>query len=248
MKRPIAAMLWLSLASLGACGEAGPEPAEPSGSESGWATPPVIETVEQDADHILVSGRAGAGSRVRLTASDGAAHGASADPDGLFQVRLPQAETARLVQPSILRTGEIVPGEGWLFLPPGSDDRAALLRPGSAAVRFNQALMGAVDYDGSGVLVSGRAGAGGEVRVTVDGSPAAVALASADGRYVARLPPTPPGLHVIRATSGPATAAVSIQLSAPETGTFQASATDSGWRVIWPLPGGGSQATWIVGD
>ena len=248
MKRPIAAMLWLSLASLGACGESGPEPVEPSGAESGWATPPVIEAVDREADDILVRGRAGAGSRVRLTASDGAAHGASADADGRFQMRLPQAETARLVQPSILRTGEIVPGEGWLFLPPGPDERAALLRPGSAAVRFSDALVGAVDYDGSGLLVSGRAAPGAEVRVTVDGSPAGVALANADGRYVARLPPTPSGLHVIRATSGPATGAVSIQLTAPETDTFQASATDDGWRVIWPLPGGGSQATWIVGD
>lgn len=248
MKRPIAAMLWLSLAGLAACGESGPEPVDPTASQSTWATPPVIESVESGPEGILVSGRAGSGSRVQLTAAEGAAHGASADADGRFQVRVPAAEAARLVQPSILRTGEIVPGEGLLFLPPGRDGRAALLRPGAAAVRFNDALVGAVDYDGGGVLVSGRAAPGAEVRVTVDGSPAGAALAGGDGRYVVRLPSTPAGLHVIRATTGQATSAVSIRLAAPEGATFRASMTDSGWRVIWPLPGGGAQATWIVGD
>lgn len=247
MKRPIAAMLCLSLAALGACGETGPEPAEPAASQSSWATPPVIEAVASGADGVLISGRAAPASRVRLTAAEGAAHGASADAEGRFQVRIPTSEAARLVQPSILRTGEIVPGEGWLFVPPGRDDRAALLRPGAAAVRFNDALVGAVDYDG-GVLVSGRTAPGAEVRVTVDGSPAGAALAGADGRYVVRLPPTPVGLHVIRATTGQATSAVSIRLEAPEGSTFRASLTESGWRVIWPLPGGGAQATWIVGD
>lgn len=248
MKRPIAAMFCLSLATLGACGESGPEQAEPAASQSSWATPPVIVAVESGADGVLISGRATPASRVRLTAAEGAAHGASADAEGRFQVRVPTAETARLVQPSILRTGEIVPGEGWLFLPPGRDDRAALLRPGAAAVRFNDAMVGAVDYDGGGVLVSGRAAPGVEVRVTVDGSPAGAALAGGDGRYVVRLPPTPAGLHVIRATSGQATSAVSIRLETPEGATFRATTTDSGWRVIWPLPGGGAQATWIVGD
>src|SRR5690606_8285247 len=108
--------------------------------------------------------------------------------------------------------------------------------------------VGAVDYDGGSVLVSGRITPGAEVRVTVDGSPAGAALAGGDGRYVVRLPPMPAGLHVIRATAGQATAAVSIRLEAPEGPAFSASLTDSGWRVIWPLPGGGAQATWIVGD
>lgn len=246
MKRLTAALFLILASPLAGCGEEASAPIAPATETSGWAAPPVISDVSPSADGVHVTGRAGPGDRIRLTAPEGAAYGATADAAGQFELDLPPSTAPRLFQASILHAGGITPAGGWLFLAPGNAPPGALLRPGAGAQVFEpRALIEAVDYDGGGALVSGRAAPGAEVRVSLDGSPAGAGLADADGRYVVRVPTVSPGAHVIRAAAATGGAAVTVDLAAPADGAFSAARNADGWRIVWPLPGGGVQATWL---
>ncbi len=247
MKRLIAA-LFLTCGAMAGCGPE--EPAAPAAAaQSEWSAPPVIDQVAATAEGVRIAGQAAPGARISLIAHEGAAHGATADPQGRFEVNLPVAASPRLFQAVIVHTNGATPAPGWLFVPPGGAAPAALLRPGAGALPIGDSgLIAAFDYDGGAAVASGRAAPGVEVRVSVDGEAAGAARAEADGRYRVQLPPIPPGLRRIRVEAGQDEATADLRLIAPGEATFSAEAQDHGWRVIWPLPGGGAQGTWLILD
>jgi len=243
-------------AVLAAC-SAPPAPEAPTpvseAEKAGYMPGPVLERVAAAPGGVVVHGTARAGGRVRATAASGEAYGATADQRGRFALEIPVPGGGPLFAKLSVQDGQrSTPAEGWLFSPPGDPAAATLLRPGAPAlvVRRDAPLIAAVDYDaGGGAAVSGRAAAGAEVRLTVDGVASGTARADRAGRWSIRLNRVPPGAHVLRASSGGQTRERRVVLAAGSPGAGAAIVQEpDGWRVDWAPPGGGSQSTIVFTD
>lgn len=229
------------LALLAACSNARTDQAQPKGETTiGWAAPPRIDTVRRTpSGGLTVSGRAGPGARVVLRGADGMAFAASADDAGRFDIHMGAPTGDVLLTPETQTGQDAAPAPERLLILGGGQGPMALLAPGAASVRLDGAgALGAVDSDGRVLALSGQAQAGSSVRVTVDGRPGAVAQADAVGRWTA----------VVGSSTGPARLGVGSQVyDFPGDGgaTAQAVRSGAGWRLVWDVPAGGRQVTWL---
>ncbi len=252
-REPIFVALAVAMAGLTACG-----PAEPvSGTAgargaAGWSTPPTLLQVAADAGGVVVLGQANPEARVRAMNVDGATFGATADRNGRYAIQIP-GSAPRLLSVAAEDDGRFAAIDGVLFVPPSAPQAAALLRPGDGArpVQSDASFrLTAVDYDqAGGVAVSGQAPAGQPVEVWLDGALAAQGAADSAGRFALPLAArVGPGPHTFRIVSGEARRERTVTLTPPETvQAFVAEPEVGGWRVKWPLPGGGSQSTILIG-
>lgn len=228
------------LTLLGACsGEpSGPE-ATPGEGQAGWAAPPRIESVSRTAGGLTVSGHAAPNARVVLRGVDGAAFAASADGVGRFDIRMTAPAGDLLLIPETQTGQDAAPAPERLLILANGQGPMAMLAPGAASRRLDGAgLLGAVDSDGRMLALSGRSTAGQEVRVTLNGRPAAVATTAADGRWSA----------VVGPAGGPARIGVGARVyDFPGEGGVdgQAARAGEGWRLSWAVPVGGRQTTWL---
>jgi hypothetical protein len=226
-----------------------------SNAERGYAPPPQVLSAVRTADgHLLISGTAPGGSRVRLATPAGDATFATADAGGAWRLEIPQAGEVRLFGLSATTAGRTTQAEGYMVVAPGGE--VAQLRSGSGArvlVKRSMALeVLNVDFDRKGgAVVSGMAPAGAPVAVQIDDKTAVRVKASSEGRFILPLnEPLRPGLHAIAAASASSRAEQSLEVSSapkPQGGPFGAQPVPGGWRVDWLTPGGGIQSTILYG-
>ncbi|MBX7248230.1 MAG: hypothetical protein K1X35_04175 [Caulobacteraceae bacterium] len=227
-------------------------PAPPSEAEkAGYLPAPQVLTVEAAPDGApVIRGKARPSGRIRATLPSGEAYGATADSQGRFELELPPGRSAVMVAISAEDAGRSTPAEGWLFVPPGDYARAVMLRAGAPSFALSPAspLISVVDFDAAGAAgVSGRAGPGLEVRLTVDGTPAAQDRADENGAYTLRLGPRS-GLHRLHALADGRSQERVVDfspLAQPPTGAFAVARVADGWRIDWRPPGGGAQTTYV---
>lgn len=205
---------------------------------------------------LSVQGTAPPGSKVSLRSPEGDSAEASADADGHWSLSLPRSKTPRLYAFDASLDGRTVRAEGALCVTPSG--ALLVLRAGSGAVVVGAAgglNLADVDFDGGGGLAaSGLTAPNAAVRLTLDGAPAGLGQADANGRYVVlgldprRAPAS--GVHKIGVESPTGLSAsvpVSLAPAAPlaEAQIYRASAASGGWRIDWRLPGGGVQTAVI---
>lgn len=174
--------------TLAACGSSETRTANDEAVQGeAWLTPPVITGVEQRADGLIVRGDAAPGARVVLRTGQTAGFAASADKAGRFEIQMPSPDAALILIPEIQAGQMQTPGREQLLLIGGSAPLSALLSDGGASRRLGLApLLDAVDGDGRGLVVSGRAEPGVEVTVMAGGM-AVHAVAGDDRRWTASL-------------------------------------------------------------
>lgn len=230
----MAALLALSLA---ACEPAAPDTAEDTGG--GWTGPARVLAAGRDGGGVRVEAQAAPRARVVLADSAGDPVAASADDEGRIVFRLASPAAPRLFA---VETRDAAHGavtlERILVLP---DGQAAILAPGGAAWVAGAGLT-AVDYDGGDLIASGRAAPGARVTIVVDDRPPVSATADSAGRFVAPLG---------RVGAGPVRIAIDgrttdLDLAAPAGDALTVVRSGPGRAVVWPLPGGGAQWTWIA--
>ena len=187
----LSAALALPVAGALALAACGPAETRKAGDETvqgaAWLTPPVITGVEQRADGLIVRGDAAPGARVVLRTSETAGFAASADRAGRFEIQMPSPGAALILIPEIQTGQSQTPGREQLLLIGGGTPLSALLSDGGASRRLGLApALDAVDGDGRGLVVSGRAEPGAEVTVTAGGV-VVHAVAGDDRRWTAGL-------------------------------------------------------------
>ena len=217
-----------------------------------YASPPVaLRVLDDGSGTITVQGLAGPDERVRLIQMNGIAHGVTADSAGAFTISVPGSVDAdRLFNLSVERAGQSVSSDGWLYSPASAPERSVMLRVGGASLPVGDApLLAVVDMDGGGgVALAGRTEPDATVRVAVDGQSVGSAKAGTDGRWFMVLSAAiSPGSHQLSATVGDHREQRDVNLIfVRPTGPLEATTVDGATRVAWALPGGGSQATWIL--
>lgn len=217
-----------------------------------YLNPPTVTTVRANAGQVLLSGKAPAGSRVRLATPAGETVFAQADAKGAWSLTLPTAAEARIFGLSTTAGARTVQGEGYLLLTAAGE--AVLLRAGAGAIRIGRegrSGVDAVDFDREGgAVVSGRAPANAELRIHIDGDQTAEGRADANGHYAVSLAqPISAGQHQIDVFGDAAENSVSIdaQPAAPvSSGPFRVSAVAGALRIDWMTPGGGVQSTLLL--
>ncbi|MFN4297628.1 MAG: Ig-like domain-containing protein [Brevundimonas sp.] len=237
----------ISMLALGSCGtEPDALPRQSREMQTSWAAPARLESAVFSTDGVVLTGAAAPGDRIVLTDVAGVSVAATAGADGAFSLRLPPSDGVTLHHSEIQSRGSQARAGEWLVITPGPSPVAAVLAPGGASAPLNRArLLAAVDYDGSGVLVSGTARPGQTVRVSVDDGPPRTATADPTGRHVARFPAIPPGPRRFRVEAGDDSQDVLLNLSAPSD-ELSAAVSGVATRVDWPTPGGGFQSSWML--
>lgn len=247
-------MLVLALAGCGQSSPSGSRSAEASAGDApdpGYRAAPHVLDVARGADGVLyLAGSAAPSSTVRLASPAGARLETVADGSGHWRTPLGPVSEPALYGLSAESTGGRLQAEGYVAILPG-DPTVALLRAGTGAqVLGDQPGLHilAVDLDNGGaVAVSGRAPAGGAVRVVVDGVQAMQAVPAGDGRFTMTLPKAlSPGQHRIQAMTAKAEVSTSVTLgpiTPPAQAPYRVTALGDGWRVDWITPGGGPQTT-----
>ena len=245
MKRRIASKLSAILAAgipgLGALAVAGCGPqAQPkveAPPETGWVMPPEIDEAVPSGRELVVRGQASPLGRVVVSGAGGLAYAVGADAEGRFELRVPRPahDTLFLVEARVGQEG--FPAPYRLLI--GADPQApiALLAVGAPSQRLDAAPgLDAVDTDGRGTLVSGRAAPNAEV--IIEGSVQRRVTADETGRW--RLAGSGDGATPIQVAGvsyapAPGGAATSDRLER----------AGLGWRIAWSSPGGGRQSTWF---
>jgi hypothetical protein len=243
MKRAISTMMAVALGGVpAACAPAPPEQAETgSRAAAGWTRPPVVSRVVRAGSALVVSGVAEPEGRVVLRSGEGEAFAASADSRGRFEVRLPAPARHLLLRPETQVGQDAAPSPDQLLILAGGQGPIAVLRPGGATRRLDDApALGAIDSDGRMRLASGAVPAG-TARVEVQGGGDSLQVApDASGRWSVMLPPNsdPEEIRVAgRAFVWPGEAPAAQGLSVDRVG--------AGWRVRWSGYGGARQSTWL---
>lgn len=251
--RALTATLLISILALAGCSRGGgAEPAADALDQQAYVAPPVVTSLSIDQDgELTVSGLAAPDERVRLTEMSGAAHGVTADAQGMFSVVLPAGAAAdRLISINAQRGDRAVSSDGWLFSPASAPTRAVMLRAGAASLPVGPApLLAVADVDaGGGLALAGLAPPDTPVVVSVDGSERGRVQSDATGRWWLSLGrPVGSGVHAITVTAGAQRTDLSLDLTAYVPGSaLQTTAVSSGIRVDWTLPGGGGQSTIII--
>ncbi len=251
------AALIVAIVPLAGCGEGTApaivtKPAPAATSQVGYLTPPTVVSARVGGGQIALTGAAPAGARVRLATPQGEAVFADADAKGAWSLALPLAAEGRIYGLSATAGPRTVQGEGYLLLTPTGE--AVLLRAGAGAVRVGRqgrSGVDAVDFDREGgAVVSGRAPAGADLRIHIDGDQTAEGRADAQGRYAVALPqPISAGGHKIDVFGDAAENSVSIDAAAAapiSSGPFRAAAVPGALRIDWMTPGGGVQSTLLL--
>ena len=206
------------------------------------------------AGALAGSGRAPPASTVEIMSPEGEQAHARADGQGRWALRLAGASQPRLYAISAVLAGRIVHAEGALITAPGAVTPAVTVRAGYAASPLGPDRttgVAAVDYDPSGfIAVAGSAPPHAPLTLVVDGAPAAVGQADAEGRYALlaanrRLSMGPHQLQVRSANAAPVRQ-VTLDPPVALTAPYQAWPGPDGWRVEWALNGGGVQTTLIL--
>lgn len=213
---------------------------EEAPQDGGWVTPPLVTGVERRADGLIVRGHAAQGARVVLRTGQNAGFATSADRAGRFEIRMPPPGAALVLIPEIQSGQSRTPGREQLLLIGGDAPLAALLSDGGASRRLGLApALDAVDGDGRGLVVSGRADPG--ARVTVRAAGVAVqVVAGDDGRWTAGL--SSAGDHPLRLEIGD----VAFDYPGPAASADgQVVRAGKGWRLTRALSATARQTSWF---
>jgi hypothetical protein len=252
----------LAFLAVGACGRGAPTPgpaattAPGEADAAGYLKPPqVLGAARSASGAVLLSGRADASVRVRLSSPPpiSAAFGTTSDDRGGWTIAAPASGGAQVFGVAEELPGRDVQSEGYVVVLPAPGPAAALLRAGGGAavlVRPGPLKIAAVDVDSSGAaVVSGLARPGATARLIVDGAAAGETRVNERGRFSVILATTlKPGDHEARveAADQAASAKFTIEAPAPISGLpYRGERTPFGWRVDWLTPGGGEQTTLI---
>ena len=223
--------------------------------EAAYLEPPRALTAFGDADGAIgVDGTAPPRSRVEISSPEGQQLRVQASAQGRWTARMPPSPQPRLYAVSAALGGRVVHAEGALVTAPGASAPLVVVRAGYAALPLGPAGRTGIDtadYDPAGFLaVAGGAPPHAALALSVDGAPAAVGQAGADGRYaiVATGRRLTLGAHVlwVRAPDRTAVRRIVLDAPAPLSAPYQAWRTADGWRVEWALNGGGVQTTLIL--
>ena len=241
MKRPIASMLSATLAAaitlvVAGCGEQAQPQAETT-PDTGWVMPPEIDAAASSGREVIVRGKASPLGRVVVSGAGDLAYAVGADTEGRFELRVPRPaqDTLFVVEARVGQEG--FPAPYRLLI--GADPQApiALLAIGAPTRRLDAAPgLDAVDTDGRGALVSGRAAP--KAEVIIEGSMERRVTADETGRW--RLAGSGDGTTPIR-VGGVAYAPAPGGAATPDT----LERAGAGWRIAWSSPGGGRQSTWF---
>ena len=230
------------------------EALELAGGDAGYLAPPEVIKAEMARNGaIRVSGSAPPRAMVEITAPEGEQEHTRADRRGAWGVTLPGGRT-RLYAVSALVGSRPVHAEGALVTAAGVISPGVMVRAGYAArplMRARRTLIATIDYDPQGAIaLAGDAPPGTKLTLAVDGAPAAIGQADAQGRYALmvatrRLTFGPHRLQV-RGAGQLVERQVALDTPTPLTAPYQAWATAQGWRVEWALTGGGVQTTLML--
>ena len=259
-----AAGLLLAGCHRGASDPASAAPDQPASSlETGYARPPEVNTAGRTSGAVMLSGRSDPNARIRLSAPDGNAYGATATAAGTWTLAVPIAADMRefglsevLGDPADANSRNIQ-GLGYFAVLPASGRPAVRLRAGGGSEVIGDIeaapQLTAVDYDsGGGAVVSGLARPGAPVRVSVDGAAPVEARPDARGWFSIALPGMlKPGAHqaVLQSAGGTRQAGFAISPAAPISGVpCRGQRMAGGWRIDWLTPGGAAQTTLVLDD
>jgi hypothetical protein len=228
-------------AALGGCQPPSRPPATGEALVQGWTRPPEILSVARTAAGVLVRGQAGPNSRVVLgRGSDDRGFAANADAAGRFEVAVSGLTGSVLLQAEVRVEGEAVAAPERLLILEGGRGPVALLSPGRPSWRLDPATgLGAVDWDGRTLLLSGRTTPGQPVQVSVAGREPLTATADAAGRW---------SVLAERAGAGAFTVDVNGRGSRVDAAGASAAPVrgEDGWIFRWSTPAGGEQFTWLA--
>ncbi|MNS13694.1 hypothetical protein D3C72_452930 [compost metagenome] len=230
---------------LAGCGEpAGGAKGEEARQDGGWTASPRIRVVERQGEGVVVRGEASPGARVVLRGGQDLAFAVGADEAGRFELHVGQLAGAVIMTPEV-QIGQFPAfGPERLLLAGEGAPLAALLVEGGASRRLSRGpVLDSVDGDGRGLVASGRAKPGGQVRVVVDGGGEVTAGADSNGRWVAALP----GLSDRSAT----VIVGGARFDYPGAGAAEGDVSGrieragEGWRVTRSLSGRARQTSWF---
>jgi hypothetical protein len=256
MYRPLAAVVLCAVA-LCACERRGDRTAADIASAATrgdvtYLTPPRVVAVSSVQGGYQIKGVASPDGRVRALTTRGEAFGATADKSGRFVMLAPRPAGPLLLTIAQENGGQATKAEGLLFVPPDGPAHAVILRPGAPALPLNPqaGLIATMDYDaGGGAAVGGVTAPNQMVQVSLDGATPVDAKSDAHGAFGARLSGErriTPGDHLIRVVSGRQSEEKHLTFVAPNPQLAGALLQADGWHVVWPLPGGGYQSTFVV--
>lgn len=234
MKRPIALAVGGALAAA-ACAENPPEP-EVAAAESDWILPPVVLTAAVTGSTLTVAGQASPLGRVVLSAPGGRAFAAGADAEGRFRLVAPRPTTDTLFIVEAQVGQARYPAPYRLLVAGRADGPIALLSVGAPTVRLDPGpALDAVDSDGQGAILTGRAAAGAGVNVTAGVQRSVVV--GANGRWSVSPPSLPDQVQVDGQAFEPSFASGG--------GDDRLTPAGAGWSLRWSTPGGARQSTWF---
>jgi hypothetical protein len=224
--------------------------------EATYLAPPQVTAAQTSRDgSIQVSGRASPMALVSFSTPEGDSFHATANAQGLWTARLPKAGLPRLFAiSSSVDKQRPVHAEGALVTIPHASVPAVVVRAGYPAMPVgpsHAAALVSVDYDPGGFAgVSGLAAPGSTVRLGVDGLPAGVTQADAQGRFSMLAANRRPGFgqHELELGTSDGVIRHTVVLTAPGplTRPYTASGEPGNWTVEWALNGGGEQTTLLV--
>ena len=221
--------------------------------EAGYIAPPKVDQAAVTPQGLRLSGTAAPNASVRLGAPTGEIVTGQADAQGTWILLVPRVTEVRLYGLSMTGGDRTVQAQGYVLITP--EGVVALLRAGAGTWRLAPASASprilAVDVDpAGGAVISGMATPGAGLGVRIDRTPRAEGQASDDGRFFLSLSePLNAGSHDIQVSGegGEQRITVAISPAAPLTaGPMRAQRVETGWRIDWMTPGGGTQTTLII--
>jgi hypothetical protein len=229
--------------------------------DTGYVRPPVVSAAARASSAVVLSGRSDPNARIRLSAPDGNAYGATATAAGTWALAVPvQADVREFGLSEVLGDGGIqtsrtIQGDGYIAVLPSPGRPAVVLHAGGGSQALSDIdpapQLTTVDYDsGGGAVVSGLAKPGAPVRLSVDGGASVEARPDARGWFQAALPGMlKVGSHqaTVQFADGERKAAFTLASAAPISGVpYRGQRQAAGWRIDWLTPGGAAQTTLVL--
>lgn len=231
------------------------EAAEPSAEEAGYVAPPELFGASRADGRLTLTGRAPAGSTVRLDSPDGSSRTAAVDASGAWTMVLTPPTEPAMFAFSAVAGDRTLRGEGAVLLTPAPGPAALLLRAGFGALALGQAepspRIVAIDYDANGgAAVAGLADKKAAVQLNLDGTLAGRSEADENGHFavMAANRNLASGARRIEidAVGGRDQVTIDVSKPAPLKGAaYRASRISNGWRIDWAPTGGGVQTTLV---